>query len=278
MSLLSYTVVADLVQYSLLLILGFVICLVVFFFIRHALGWKPKIDPNNPDPRLLVFRGFDVGIFAASVCRTWPGSVSILAGPDGISHQPGLLEISSIYIKSLFATDLSLEEYAERGYFARNESELQRALSTHEYYRGKENVLLCSHEIWREAVIAMLQRTDFVVFDISGINRSATGCLFELGILLNTFPLERVLFLCDDQTNTDYFSEIISEIWISTSNESPNVHKAPAEVNLLCLDPISSRLYAREPQHPDLYELQLEIVQLLQRAKTGSVSTAVANQ
>jgi hypothetical protein len=274
--LLAGPLIMGFVSYFLLLLVGIMLFLMFLQLVLAATGWKRKSESNNVDPRLLVLRVFSGGKFTESIRETWPGSVSMLAGPDGHGAEPRLFQTFSIYFKSNLDSDSALDEYAEHGYFARNKSELERALASHEFYPGKTNVLLCGHDIWCEAVISMLNRTDFVFFDVTGINRSATGCLFELEILLNTFALERVLFVCDDQTETDNFKAIISEIWAKTLPQSPNLHDTPAEVTLLHMGPKTSRLYARHSNNPYLAELYMAVFQLVIRHAEPSIANKYA--
>lgn len=92
--------------------------------------------------------------------------------------------------------------------------ELERSLRAFRYAPNwlgmyAENTLLCGDAVWKSAVHSLLGHADVVVMNLFGFSESNQGCLYELGVLFDTFPIKRMLFLIDDTTDPDFLRETL---------------------------------------------------------------------
>jgi hypothetical protein len=86
---------------------------------------------------------------------------------------------------------------------------------------------LCSGSFWREAVDLLLARVDLVCLDLSGLTQKNVGTLFELQSVVDSFPIERVVFLADQRSDRRFLTDVIQEIWGEMAEGSPNAFPAP---------------------------------------------------
>ncbi len=94
------------------------------------------------------------------------------------------------------------------------------------------NTLLCGDAVWKSAVDALLQDADAVAMSLFGFSKSNQGCLYELGLLLDTFPVSRVLFLVDQSTDLDFLLDTLRENWNHMAADSPNHTATGASVRI----------------------------------------------
>lgn len=82
--------------------------------------------------------------------------------------------------------------------------------------------LMCHGTYWQEAVTMLLTKVDLVAMDLSGFTESNAGTRFELQRVVDTFPIERVVFLADRNTNERFIDEQLREAWSTMDAASPN--------------------------------------------------------
>jgi hypothetical protein len=82
--------------------------------------------------------------------------------------------------------------------------------------------LLCHGSFWQSAVTRLLAKMDLVALDLSGFTESNAGTRFEIQRVVNTFPIERVVFLADANTNERFIAEQLRSIWSQMAAGSPN--------------------------------------------------------
>ena len=92
--------------------------------------------------------------------------------------------------------------------------------------------LLCGDAVWRSAVHTFLQNANVVVMNLFKFSKSNQGCLYELGLLFDTFPIERMLFLVDETTELDFLRETLDQNWNNMSVASPNYATTSASVRI----------------------------------------------
>jgi hypothetical protein len=95
-----------------------------------------------------------------------------------------------------------------------------------------QNTLLCGDAVWKSAVHAFLRDANVVVMNLFGFSETNQGCLYELGLLFDTFPIKRMLFLVDDTTEMDFLLATLNKNWNSMSVDSPNYRDASACVQI----------------------------------------------
>ncbi|HPS58765.1 MAG TPA: flagellar basal body-associated FliL family protein [Spirochaetota bacterium] len=97
---------------------------------------------------------------------------------------------------------------------------------------GKQINLYCFDNIWKKALREMLGRADVVLMDLRGFSRERKGCAFELSHLVNSFDLERVLFLVNGQTDQDYIRLTLQHEADKMSSDSPNAGKENLNITI----------------------------------------------
>jgi hypothetical protein len=133
--------------------------------------------------------------------------------------------------------------------------ELERTLKAFRYTPSwlgmyAENTLLCGDAVWKSAVHAFLRNADVVVMNLFGFSKSNQGCLYELGLLCDTFPIKRMLFLVDDTTDLDFLLATINRSWNNMSVDSPNYSDASASVQIYQMGDLMERLTKTELPEP----------------------------
>jgi hypothetical protein len=95
--------------------------------------------------------------------------------------------------------------------------------------------LYCGNDTWRDAVRALMARSDVVAMDLRGFGPEKQGCVFELQALLDTVPAQRVALLVDKSTKIDFLHATVQACLARVSGSSPNA-LAPGRITLLNTD------------------------------------------
>jgi hypothetical protein len=124
--------------------------------------------------------------------------------------------------------------------------ELERSLKAFSYapnWSGMytENALLCGDAVWKSAVHSFLGSAEVVVMNLCGFSETNQGCLYELGVLFDTYPIKRILFLVDDTTDLDFLLETLKQNWSNMSIESPNYTDPSAAVRIYQMGDLNKR-------------------------------------
>ena len=82
--------------------------------------------------------------------------------------------------------------------------------------------VLCHGSFWQAAVTRLLAKMDLVALDLSGFTEANAGTRFELQRVLNSFPIERVVFLADVNTNVKFIETQLRLAWSQMPDGSPN--------------------------------------------------------
>jgi len=99
--------------------------------------------------------------------------------------------------------------------------------------RFRVNQLFCSDNMWKEAVTRLMGAASLVVMDLRGFSTQRAGCVFEVQTLLDTVPLERLVFLFDQSTNSDALKTVLADRWRDLDGASPNLAAASPSLRLL---------------------------------------------
>jgi hypothetical protein len=82
--------------------------------------------------------------------------------------------------------------------------------------------LFCYDDVWKPAVRRMLEIADVVLMDLRGFSAERRGCAYEIGELIDWYPVDRLLFLVDEKTPAGLLYELIQQRWSTMRPESPN--------------------------------------------------------
>lgn len=117
--------------------------------------------------------------------------------------------------------------------------------------RYRINEFFCHDNTWRATVHALAQRSAVVLMDLRGFSKANRGCEFELGMLLDEVPLDRVVLLVDGSTRTEDLEPLLHAAWGRLSAASPNrdaaqpvLHLFRVEASGQALRPLLARLFA----------------------------------
>jgi hypothetical protein len=80
----------------------------------------------------------------------------------------------------------------------------------------------CHDDLWRTAVRQMMKEAEVVLMDFRGFNPSNRGCEYEIGKVLDTVPIHRVVLLLDENTDHDGIFQIFRDRWADMAADSPN--------------------------------------------------------
>ena len=84
------------------------------------------------------------------------------------------------------------------------------------------NVFYCFDPIWRKAVVALALRTATVLMDLRAFSGERKGCVSELRLLIDHFPLSQIVFLTDFTTNRHDLTRALPSAWRERRPNSPN--------------------------------------------------------
>jgi hypothetical protein len=68
----------------------------------------------------------------------------------------------------------------------------------------------------------MLSNADAILMDLRGFTPERRGCAYEIGELIDRFPIERVLFLVHENADRESLYALIRERWAAMRESSPN--------------------------------------------------------
>jgi hypothetical protein len=82
--------------------------------------------------------------------------------------------------------------------------------------------LYCYDNVWKKAVSSLLRAADVVLMDLRGFSPTRSGCKYEIGKLIDDYPIQQVVFLVDRGDSQEAVHHIIREAWTERITASPN--------------------------------------------------------
>lgn len=195
-------------------------------FALTGVGVRPKAEPM-----LLLLRVFALGsrsekLFDA-LSKRWlrAGSISMIAGPDLVTST-----VEPHEFLDFLGGELSRQ-------FVRGPDDLERRVRAMELGpdpdgRYRVNEFFCYADTWKHTMRALASRADAVLMDLRSFSPQNQGCIYELHQLLESVPLERVVFLLDDATDRAFLERSLQDAWLRVPTDSPN-RGAGAQAKLL---------------------------------------------
>lgn len=92
--------------------------------------------------------------------------------------------------------------------------------------RWRVTDLFCSDGTWRQAVLALMARSDLAAMDLRDFGPDNQGCVFELQGLVDLVPLRRVTLLVGRSTHRDFLQTTLQACLGRMPPTSPNVREA----------------------------------------------------
>jgi hypothetical protein len=199
----------------------------------HA-GLRPLLTAarKRPPMRLLLLRVYGFGRRSRRLLdllgTRWRlmGSIDLIAAPDLASRtvEPStFLEFVRGRLKRLFI---------------RSPDDLRTRIASLDDRpdpdaRFRINPLFCSDDMWKAAVMHLMGEASLVAMDLRGFGPHRRGCVYELETLLDTVPLDRLVFLIDWSTDRKGLEAVLFAQWQRLAADSPNVASVQPRVQLL---------------------------------------------
>ncbi len=101
--------------------------------------------------------------------------------------------------------------------------------------RYRVHEFFCRADTWQSALQRLLPLSDAVLMDLRGFGPDRCGCVYEIGRVLDTVPLTKVVFTVDDTTDRSFLQSVIDESWAALARDSPNRATARPAVRLFDL-------------------------------------------
>ena len=99
--------------------------------------------------------------------------------------------------------------------------------------RFRINQLFCSDDMWKAAVNHLMGTASLVAMDLRGFGPHRRGCVYELETLLDTVPLDRLVFMIDWSTDRKGLEAILFAHWQRLAADSPNLVAVHPTLRLL---------------------------------------------
>lgn len=93
--------------------------------------------------------------------------------------------------------------------------------------RYRINQFFCHRDSWQATMHELAQRSSVVLMDLRSFSVRNQGCIYELGELLNSVDLRRVVFLVDSTTDRTFLKQTLDQLWQQVGSDSPNAAAQP---------------------------------------------------
>jgi hypothetical protein len=110
------------------------------------------------------------------------------------------------------------------------------------------HTLLCNDRVWKLALHTLLQDTDVVLMDLRGFSPANRGATYELGQLIDRFPMARCMLLADATTDVEFLTATLRSAWDAMAIDSPNRRASSAPVRVFQL----AQAPAKQGEFPQL--------------------------
>ena len=84
--------------------------------------------------------------------------------------------------------------------------------------------MFCYANTWKLAVSEFIKNSSVILMDLRGFTVERKGCEYEIDFLLDTFPINQILFLADAKNDQSLIEKTIMDRWEYLREHSPNIH------------------------------------------------------
>jgi hypothetical protein len=111
--------------------------------------------------------------------------------------------------------------------FVRGETTLERSLAELDARRDADgrfriSDFFCHADTWQSVLLRLVKSTDVVLMDLRSFAQNHAGCVFEIKELLDSVPLERLVFVVDRTTDMRFLEQTVEECDRDLRSNSPN--------------------------------------------------------
>ncbi len=121
--------------------------------------------------------------------------------------------------------------------FVKDREDLEHRLSRHVpepdpdgLYRIED--FFCHRDTWKMTVAYLAKQANVVLMDLRGFSSANQGCAFEIEMLLNSVPVNRIVFVMDNSTDRAHLEEALRFAWNTLPSTSPNADPGEHQVSL----------------------------------------------
>ena len=190
---------------------------------------KKKIS-HEKVPQLLFLRVFSLGVKSQKLYQAltafWRlgGNTLFITGPDLLTSTIEPHDFLDFLGKKLLQRFTNSEETLNRQIeYMDLIPDLDGLYRTHDFF--------CYDNTWKMALSRLTHESEVVVMDLRSFSAKNAGCTFEINALMNTVPLEQVIFIFDQSTDKNYMTQIMTNAWQSLNPNSPN-HASAGKIKL----------------------------------------------
>jgi len=208
-------------------------------FWEHFGSWFTVVDPSFFKRKNSIFTFktlftlliiFFVAVGIGMILETPIEAMLNFLVPDNIISQDRLSEFTSIpgMIIALIVYVQYWRFKISRSY-AKDEDDIKSKLSK----TIKKPVLMdlsykslpmyCYDNTWKLAVHEFIINSSVILMDLRGFSEERKGCEYEVDFLLDTFPINGVLFLVDASNDIELVRNLILQRWEKLRKNSPNL-------------------------------------------------------
>jgi hypothetical protein len=145
----------------------------------------------------------------------YSGSVVMIAGPDLVTTT-----VEPHEFMEFLSGRLSRQFVSDTAEIDRRIASLDTRRDPDNRYRVNE--FFCRTDTWQAVMTRLAGVSDAVLMDLRSFAPNNQGCIFELGRLIDSVDLERVVFLVDRSTDRACLAETLRRLWHEMSADSPN--------------------------------------------------------
>jgi hypothetical protein len=87
----------------------------------------------------------------------------------------------------------------------------------------KDLDMYCFDNTWQDAIAAFVDSADVVLMDLRGYSVQNKGCETEINYLFDNFPIDRIVFLIDNETDIRTIEKLVRGLWERLKLASPNL-------------------------------------------------------
>ena len=192
----------------------------VAYFAVRSLGFR-RLDFGSVPRSLLLLRVFALGtrserLFDA-LRKRWlrAGSVALIAGPDLVTST-----VEPDEFLGFLSGDLGRQFVTDDGDLDRRMRTMDRARDPDGRFRISE--FFCYADTWQATMRRLVTETDGVLMDLRSFSPTNQGCLYEVGTLLETLALDRVVFVVDPTTDRPFLEANLMALWKARGALSPS--------------------------------------------------------
>ena len=132
---------------------------------------------------------------------------------------------------------------------------------------------MCHGSYWQRAVDVLLAQVDVAVLDLSGFTDRNAGTAYELQRVIDRFPIERTVIMCDPQSSTKLIAAALQNAWSRMDAASPNAIGGPRVATIVETD----RFWRRSPSNDNGMD-DVRLVSVRRHSRRLAAATQLATE